>query len=215
MVQAACRFDQPIVGHGLDLQALREAGNALPVHRIDLRPVAAVPLRQPAIGNQGNRVGRPVLHLHRRLRVFAMVSQARHRVYLRMQAATQRDVQFLEAAADRQYRKILRQSLTQQRERIGITGRVMQIARPAATALVVPRFDVADRAGQQQAIKPLQPVANRQRRLQARQYHRGHFGGLGQRAHVLLAGRREAVMAEHGTVGGQAHPGQAAHGKTP
>ena len=31
MVQAACRFDQPIVGHGLDLQPLRQAGDTLPV----------------------------------------------------------------------------------------------------------------------------------------------------------------------------------------
>jgi len=144
-----------------------------------------------------------------------MVSQARHRMHLRMQAATQRDVQFLEAAADRQYWQVQRQRLAQQCEGIGITRRVMRIARPAAAALVVLRFDVADRPGQQQAIEPLQPVASRQSRLQARQYHRGHFGGLGQRAHVLLAGHREAVMAEHGTVGGQAHPGQAAHGKTP
>jgi glutamine synthetase len=114
-----------------------------------------------------------------------MVGQARHRVHLRMQAAAQRDVQLLEAAADRQHRQVQRQRLVQQRKGIGIAGRVMRIARPAAAAFVVLRFDVADRAGQQQAIQPLQPVAGRQRWLQARQHYRGHLGRLGQRAHVL------------------------------
>ncbi|KAG1599055.1 hypothetical protein G6F46_014128 [Rhizopus delemar] len=91
----------------------------------------------------------------------------------------------------------------------------MRVARPAAAAFIVLWFDVADRTGQQQAIEPLQPVTGRQRRLQARQHQRGDVGRLDQRAHVLFASHRETVMAEHGTVGGQAHPGQAAHGKTP
>ncbi len=215
MVQAARCLDQSVIGHGLDLQALREAGDALSVHRIDLRAATAVPLRQPAIGGQGHRMGRPILHFHQRLRVFAMVGQAGHRMHLRMQAATQRDVQFLETATDRQHRQVQRQRFVQQRKGIGIPGRIMRIAWPAAATLVVLRFDIADRAGQQQAIEPKQPVAGRQRWLQARQHHRGHLGRLGQRAHVLLAGHRETVVAEHGAVGGQAHPGQAAHGDTP
>ena len=92
MVWAARCLDQSIIGHGLDLQPVCQSVDALPVNRIDLCAVTALPLRQPAIRRQGDRMGRPVLHINRRLRVFTMIRKTGRRVHLRMQRATQRNV---------------------------------------------------------------------------------------------------------------------------
>ena len=202
----ARRFDQPIRGGGLDPQPVGQPVDALPVHGIDRCRRHPGPAGQPTAFGQLHRMCRTILHLDRRLWVFAMIAQARHLVHARMQAAAERHVQFLETATDRQHRQIAGQRFLQQGERVRIARRIMPIARPARRPRIQMRLDVAYRAGQQQALQPVQPRRGRQRRLQAGQQHRGDAGRLDQRADVLFTGRREAVMAQHRAVGGQADP---------
>ena len=99
-VDDADRLDRAVVGDRLDREPRRHGVDGLAMQTIDRRSVAAGEVGKQTAGRDRDVVARPDLLVQRRLPVAPMVVAARHFMQVRVQGATERDVQLLNAAAD-------------------------------------------------------------------------------------------------------------------
>src|SRR5690606_17472825 len=115
------------------------------------------------------------------------------------------------AAADRQHRQAHGDRARGQGQGVGVAGRIVEVALPAGFVAVVVRLDVADRAGEQQAVQPRKPGVRIKGRLQRGHQDRDGAGAVDHRAHVLLAGGEERVRSDQFAVGGQSDQRREGH----
>ena len=95
----------------------------------------------------------PVLHFQRLALVVPVIEVSGNFVNALMEAAAERDVDLLESAADAEHRHPGPHRLADERQRGGITGRIVQRPGVARRALVVARLDVRRTAGENEPIE--------------------------------------------------------------
>src|SRR5690606_36677841 len=166
---------------------------------------------QQAAGDQVDVVRRTVLRAQRILGVLAVVHHPGDLVHLLVQATAQGHVDLLQAAADRQYRQAHGDRTRGQGQGVGVAGGVVQVALPAGLVAVMVRLDIADRAGEQQAVQAGKPGVRIRGRLQRGHQDRDGIGAVDHRAHVLLAGGEEGVRTDQFAVGRQSDQRRQGH----
>ena len=132
-----------------------------------------------------------------------MVHEAIDFMHFLMQAPTERDIDLLEPATDREDRQAQFDRQRNQRQIGFIAGGIVEVARPAGFVAVVMRLDIAHRTGQQDAVQPFQQRSQRQRGLQTRDQQWQAPGTIDDGADVLLPGRKKRMRADEFAVGGQ------------
>jgi len=147
-------LDGAVVGDRLDDQPVGQPVDRLGVQRVDHQGLgAAGQPRALAAGDQAHRVARVVAELARQLAVAPVVELAGQLVDQLVQAAAERDVELLVAAADRQHGHAALQRHADQRQGGGVALAVVQGALARRLAAVMVRLDVGRAAGQQQAVE--------------------------------------------------------------
>ena len=90
-----------------------------------------------------------------------MIAAAFDLVHELVQRATQRHVDLLQAAADREQRHAAVEAMADQGERGGVARRIVCGTFPALLAAVVMRLDIGRAAGQQHAVKRVEQAIKR------------------------------------------------------
>ena len=157
------------------------AGRSMPWPCSELTMISAAPVssRRTSARGQRDRVRRAVAFFDRHVAPApAMVEPLRHLEDALMQGAAERDIQLLDAAADRQHRHVAAHRLADQRQcrrvAVGIVQRALHARRPA----VMVRLDIRRAAGQQQAVEPVEQRGAIDLRADRRDQHRQAAGGL-------------------------------------
>ena len=214
--KAACAFelerlDQAVGRMRGGTQAGREPVHALAVQRIDPRHRPAGPALHRAAGCEPDLVAGGVFLL-RRVAALAVVHQPRHAMHGLVQAAAERDVDFLETAADAQQRHALLDTGAHQRERECIARRVERQQGVVDLLVEMRGMDVGRRPGQQHAVDQTQQ-AGQISGLCEREHHGLRQGAVPDRAGVLVAEQQvgSGMRAQLTMVGRQ--PDQAGWGR--
>ena len=185
VIRSAHGLDQAVLGEGLGLQRLGEARNALPVQRIDHDLVGADPIAQ--FSAQRHRVDRPVALVEWNIEAGAMVLVAVHGVHRLIQAAAERDVQLLEAAADGEERRLALDRGADQRQRQRVAQGIEPIRHERRLLAVMLRRDVRRAARQQDRVGHLEDGADIRHAGADRHKQRLAFRDLGDRRGVFAA----------------------------
>ena len=115
-----------------------------------------------------------------------MVEPLRHLENALMQRAAERDIQLLDAAADRQHRHVAPHRLADQRQCRRVAVRIVQRALHARRAAVMVRLDIRRAAGQQQTVEPVKQRAAIGLRADRRDQHRQAAGDLDDGLGILI-----------------------------
>ena len=175
------RLRYTIPGGRLDVQATTEPPDALIVDRVDVKVVRRIRARQPAAGNQ-----RDVVAMREHCLEVSLVGRVVCRAEVTPQRAAECDVQFLEAAADAEYRAAALEHRLDQPECHRVAAGV---ERPITISVAVALGgDVRRAARQQQRVEPRRDFARVHQLGKRRDQQRGRVG---------VAHRRGGVACHH------------------
>ena len=191
-------LDQTVLGEGLGLQRLGEARDALPVQRIDHDLVFADPVAQfPA---QPHRVDRPVALVERNIEARAMILVTVHGVNGLIQAAAKRDVQLLEAAADREERRLALDRGADQRQRQRVAQGIEPVGHERRFLAVMLGRDIRHAARKQDRVGHLEDGADIRHAGTDRHEQRLALGDLGDRRRIFAShGVKDVTFDQLGT----------------
>ena len=208
-------LDRPILGHRLHDEPWRQSIDTLAMQRVDLDPrgPAQQPL-EPAAGGEVHWMGQSIALRPRLGLVGAVVAPARQLVHMLVQAAAQRHVELLDAAADGQERHAAGNRAADQRQRGGVAVGVGEVALPRRRAAIESGIDVRRASGDEDAIQPVQQRLMVEALPDGWDQHRDRLGTGDHGIDILLADAVEVKLVTWLQAGGDAdqrHRGAVGH----
>ncbi len=199
------RLDLAVRRYGLGEESRRQAIDPLAVQRVHSEAPFTEHLGETPAGCDLHRMGGTVLRLQRRVLVLAVIGAAGNFLDMLVQRAAERDVQLLEAAADREHRLARGDGGLEQRQRGGIAMLVLHHPGPGRRPAIVPGRDIGGRAGEQKPVNLRQDFLRRDRRIEHGQQQRQRVGAPAHRLDIFLAHEMKWMRPQHPPVAGKSN----------